>query len=112
MHASIFQFCTVTFEPCSEFHIMMDQFRIPMQHLELYKMEAIFKALWNVFMLVFKSFFSLATLDYNVSEWLYFKTLSLNIMDFKLASAPKNLSLRWTAVKSLHLKASNVFLKK
>lgn len=39
------QFCTVTFEPYSEFYIMMDQFRIPMQHLKLYKMEAIFKAL-------------------------------------------------------------------
>ena len=57
MHTSIFQFCTVTFEPCSEFHIMMDQFRIPMQHLKLYKMEAILKALWNIFMLVIKAFY-------------------------------------------------------
>lgn len=77
MHASIFQFCTVTFEPCSEFHIMMDQFRIPMQHLKLYKMEAIFKALWNIFMLVIEAFFFflLATLDYICIRWLYFKML-------------------------------------
>lgn len=68
MHASIFQFCTVTFEPCSEFHIMMDQFRIPMQHSNYIKWKQFLEALWNVFMLVFKSFFfSLATLDYNVS---------------------------------------------
>lgn len=95
MHASIFQFCTVTFEPCSEFHIMMDQFRIPMQHLKLYKMEAIFKALWNVFMLVIEAFFFfLATLDYNVSGGYTLKCWSLNIMDFKLASAPEDISLR------------------
>lgn len=78
MHASIFQFCTVTFEPCSEFHIMMDQFRIPMQHLKLYKMEAIFKALGNIFMLVIEAFFFfflLATLDYICIRWLYFKML-------------------------------------
>lgn len=43
MHASVF--CTVTFEPYSEFYIMMDQFRSPMQHLKMSKMEAIFKAL-------------------------------------------------------------------
>ena len=36
---------------------MMDQFRIPMQHLKLYKMEAILKALWNIFMLVIKAFY-------------------------------------------------------
>ena len=78
MHASIFQFCTVTFEPCSEFHIMMDQFRIPMQHLNLYKMEAIFKALGNIFMLVIEAFFFfflLGTLDYICIRWLYFKML-------------------------------------
>lgn len=35
---------------------MMDQFRIPMQHLKLYKMEAIFKALWKSLMLMIKVF--------------------------------------------------------
>lgn len=96
MHASIFQFCTVTFEPCSEFHIMMDQFRIPMQHLKLYKMEAIFKALWNIFMLVIEAFFFFywqLWIIY-VSGGYTLKCWSLNIMDFKLASAPKDISLR------------------
>lgn len=74
---------------------MMDQFRIPMQHLKLYKMEAIFKALWNVFMLVIEAFFFfLATLDYNVSGGYTLKCWSLNIMDFKLASAPEDISHR------------------
>ena len=75
---------------------MMDQFRIPMQHLKLYKMEAIFKALWNVFMLVIEAFFFffLATLDYNLSGGYTLKCWSLNIMDFKLASAPEDISLR------------------
>lgn len=35
---------------------MMDQFRTPMQHLKLYKMEAIFKALFKVLMLMTKAF--------------------------------------------------------
>lgn len=45
---------------------MMDQFRTPMQHFKLYKMEAIFKALWKVLMLMTKAFFLWATLGYNV----------------------------------------------
>lgn len=44
---------------------MMDQFRIPMQHFKLYKMEAIFKALWKVLMLMTKIFL-MATLGYYV----------------------------------------------
>lgn len=38
-------YSAVTFEPYSEFYIMMDQFRTPMQHLKMSKMDAIFKAL-------------------------------------------------------------------
>lgn len=45
---------------------MMDQFRTPMQHFKLYKMEAIFKALWKSSHANDKSLFLWATLGYNV----------------------------------------------
>lgn len=45
---------------------MMYQFRIPMQHLKLYKMEAIFKALWKSSHANDKSPFLRPTLGYNV----------------------------------------------
>lgn len=54
---------------------MMYQFRIPMQHLKLYKMEAIFKALWKSSHANDKSPFLRPTLGYNVPGLLNFKML-------------------------------------
>ena len=85
---------------------MINQFRISLQHLKLYKMEPSFETLCNIFMLMIYIFFKLATLDYNISGGYTIKCWSLNIMDFKLALAPKNISsLRWTTRKSVHFKS-------
>ena len=73
---------------------MINQFRISLQHLKLYKMEPSFETLCNIFMLMIYIFFKLATLDYNISGGYTIKCWSLNIMDFKLALAPKNISLQ------------------
>lgn len=88
MHASIFNAALLHLNQ-SEFYIMTDQFRIPMQHLKLHKMEATFKALWKVLMLMIKSPFLWATLGYNVPGCYTLKCWSLSIMDFELASIPK-----------------------
>lgn len=65
MHASIFNSVLLHLNH-SEFYIMMYQFRIPMQHLKLYKIEAIFKALWKSSHANDKSPFLRLTLGYNV----------------------------------------------
>ena len=67
---------------------MMDQFRIPMQHLKLYKMEASFKSFVERFHA--KIFLNQQLWILMLSGGYTLKCWSLNIMDFELASTPKN----------------------